>query len=200
MISVYKLKPKFQALLKPILEFLYSKKITANQITIFSVIWSFAIALLFWFADKNSIFFLALPIGLFVRMALNALDGQMARVYNQQSKLGEILNELGDVVSDVALFLPLIKFETTATYFIIIYICMSIINEFAGILAKIVSGERRYDGPMGKSDRAFVIGVYGLIAFFGFYNFTYSNYIFISLIILISLSTFLRLKKALDKI
>jgi CDP-diacylglycerol--glycerol-3-phosphate 3-phosphatidyltransferase len=197
MISIYNLKPKFQALLKPVLEFLYSKGVTANQITLASVFWSFFVATLFWFADYNSCFFLALPIGLFVRMALNALDGMMARIYKQQSKLGEVLNELGDVISDVVLFLPLLKYEPDALYFIVIFICLSIINEFAGILAKVVTGERRYDGPMGKSDRAFMIGFYGLLCFFGYYHFAFSSYIFIFLIVLVGLSTFTRLKKAL---
>jgi CDP-diacylglycerol--glycerol-3-phosphate 3-phosphatidyltransferase len=199
MISIYNLKPKFQSLLSPVLEFLHSKGVTANQITLASVFWSFLVATLFWFADSNSYFFLALPIGLFVRMALNALDGMMARIYKQQSKLGEVLNELGDVISDVVLFLPLLKYEPNSLYFIIIFICMSIINEFAGILAKVVSGERRYDGPMGKSDRAFMIGFYGLLCFFGYYHFAFSSYIFALLIGLVSLSTFLRLKKALIK-
>lgn len=197
MISIYNLKPKFQALLKPVLEFLYSKRVTANQITLASVFLSFFVATLFWFADYNSYFFLALPIGLFVRMALNALDGMMARIYKQQSKLGEVLNELGDVISDVVLFLPLLKYEPDALYFIVIFICLSIINEFAGILAKVVTGERRYDGPMGKSDRAFMIGFYGLLCFFGHYHFAFSSYIFIFLIALVSISTFTRLKKAL---
>jgi len=197
MISVYNLKPKFQALLKPVLEFLYSKGVTANQITLVSVFWSFLIAAFFWFADSNSYFFLALPIGLFIRMALNALDGMMARIYNQQSKLGEILNELGDVISDFVLFLPLIKYEPNSLYLIVVFICLSIINEFAGLLAKVVSSERRYDGPMGKSDRAFIIGLYGLLSFFGFNNFSFSPYIFLCLILLVSLSTFIRLKKSL---
>ena len=198
MISVYNLKPKFQALLKPVLEFLYSKGVTANQITLVSVLWSFLIAAFFWFADSNSYFFLALPIGLFIRMALNALDGMMARIYNQQSKLGEILNELGDVISDFVLFLPLIKYEPNSLYLIVVFICLSIINEFAGLLAKLVSSERRYDGPMGKSDRAFIIGLYGLLSFFGFNNFSFSPYIFLCLILLVSLSTFIRLKKSLS--
>lgn len=197
MISIYNLKPKFQALLKPILEFLHSKGVTANQITLASVFWSFLIAAFFWFADSNHYYFLALPIGLFVRMALNALDGMMARIYKQQSKLGEILNELGDVISDVVLFLPLIKYEPDSLYFIIVFICLSIINEFAGILAKVVSGERRYDGPMGKSDRAFMIGLYGLLSFFGLNHFSFSPYIFLLLIVLVSLSTFIRLKKSI---
>jgi len=36
-------------------------------------------------------------------MALNAIDGMLAREHHMQSKLGAILNELGDVVSDTVL-------------------------------------------------------------------------------------------------
>jgi CDP-diacylglycerol--glycerol-3-phosphate 3-phosphatidyltransferase len=35
-------------------------------------------------------------------MALNAIDGMLAREHDMQSPLGAMLNELGDVLSDVA--------------------------------------------------------------------------------------------------
>ena len=165
MISVYKLKPKFQQLLKPILAFFYKRNVTANQITIASIVLSLLIGLLFWSADYCSWFFLALPIGLLIRMALNALDGMMARTYNQTSKKGELLNEIGDVVSDVFVFFPLIKFLPESLYLIIIFIILSIINEMAGLMGKVVGTARRYDGPMGKSDRALLVGLYGILAF-----------------------------------
>ena len=95
-------------------------------------------------------------------MALNALDGMMARSYNQQSKKGEALNELGDLISDFFIFLPLIKFEPANIFLVIVFICISIINEFSGLLGKVLSNKRRYDGPMGKSDRALVMGIYGI--------------------------------------
>ena len=82
---------------------------------------------------------------------------------------------------------------------VVLFICLSIINEFAGILAKVVSGERRYDGPMGKSDRAFVIGLYGVLSFLGIYFHEYSSYVFYALIVLLVISTFTRVQKALAK-
>ena len=39
-------------------------------------------------------------------MAMNAVDGMLAREFGQQSPLGAYLNELADVVSDTALYLP----------------------------------------------------------------------------------------------
>ena len=79
MFSIYKIKPKFQQLLQPVLQLLHKWKITANQITLASIFLSAGIGILFWHADKYRIFFLALPVGLFIRMALNALDGMMAQ-------------------------------------------------------------------------------------------------------------------------
>lgn len=199
MISVYKLKPKFQQLLTPVLLFLNKNAITANQITISSILLSVVIGVLFWNADTSKWFFLSLPIGLLLRMALNALDGMMARRFNQTSKLGEVLNEVGDIVSDVIIFFPLLKFQPESLYLIVIFIVLSIINEFAGLIGKIVGKERRYDGPMGKSDRALMLGLYGLLIFFGVSITTISSYIFGAIILLLFISTYTRLKKSLNE-
>lgn len=199
MISVYKLKPKFQQLLTPILLLLNKKKITANQITISSILLSVIIGVLFWNADVSNWFYLSLPIGLLIRMALNALDGMMARKFNQSSKLGEVLNEVGDIISDVIIFFPLIKFQPESLYLIIVFIALSIINEFAGLLGKVVGKERRYEGPMGKSDRALILGIYGLIIFFGVDISGYSQYIFALIIVFLMISTYTRLKKSLNE-
>ena len=41
----------------------------------------------------DKLVWLVLPTALFARMALNAIDGMMAREHNQASKLGALLNE-----------------------------------------------------------------------------------------------------------
>jgi len=197
MISVYKLKPRFQQLLHPLSVWLHQKKVTANQITLVAIAFSLGIGILFWKASTTPLFFLALPIGLLVRMILNALDGMMAREFGQTSRLGEVLNELGDVVSDVFIFFPLLKYHPESLYLIVIFIVLSVLNEFAGIMGKVLGGERRYEGPMGKSDRALLIGVYGLIAYLGISINPYSQIIFAVVIVLLLLSTFIRLKKGL---
>ena len=40
---------------------------------------------------------------------------------------------------------------------------LSALAEYAGVLGLMVGADRRYDGPMGKSDRAFVVGLLGLL-------------------------------------
>ena len=197
MISVYKLKPKFQQLLRPLLIWLHQKEVSANQITIVSILFSLGIGILFWEACAVPFFFLALPLGLLVRMILNALDGMMAREFGQTSKLGEVLNELGDVVSDVFIFFPLLKYHPESLDLGVVFIVLSVLNEFAGVMGKVLGGERRYEGPMGKSDRALLIGIYGILAFSGISITPYSNIVFGVIIVLLLVSTFIRLKKGL---
>ena len=197
MISIYKIKPKFQQLLMPLLKLLRGWGISPNAITILSIILSFALSYFFWNASDGSSYFLIVAFGLLLRMMLNALDGMMARIYNLQSKLGEILNEVGDIISDVAIYFPLIIFSSLSIEIAIIFILLSIINEFCGLIAKVISGERRYDGPMGKSDRAFLIGVICIVYYFTKSLDPYMNYIIGGSSILMIFSSYIRLTKSI---
>jgi CDP-diacylglycerol--glycerol-3-phosphate 3-phosphatidyltransferase len=196
MISVYTIKPKFQALLIPILRGLHKLGVTANMITWTAILISAGVgAFIFQYPGKTAL--ILLPVSLLVRMALNALDGMMARTYNMQSKMGEILNELGDVVSDFVMFYPIgILFQINHLV-LIAFLFLSVVNEYTGILSKAVSNERRYEGPMGKSDRALVVGLLSILLLI-FPTWTaYSNYVFITVCLLLVVSTYVRIRKSL---
>ena len=199
MISVYKIKPRFQKLLLPLLIFLRKMGVAPNHITVFSMIFSFSLGYLLLNAAENNLFYLLVAFGLLLRMALNALDGMMAKKYNLQSKSGEVLNEIGDILSDVVIYFPLLYFENFRFEYVIIFIILSIINEFCGVLAKIISGERRYDGPMGKSDRALFIGLLCICLFFTSEVYNFLNYFLILAIVLMIISSYLRLSNAINK-
>lgn len=106
--------------------------------------------------------FLTLPVILFVRMGLNAADGMLAREHGQDSALGVYLNELGDVVSDAFLLLPFAFVEGVNGLGVAVVALLVALSEMAGMLALTAGGARRYDGPLGKSDRAIVLGAAGL--------------------------------------
>ena len=165
MISVYNIKPKFQAKLKPIMEALHRGGFKPNHITILALMSSMGVGV-YTYYNNGWIPLLVLPVFLFIRMALNAIDGMMARAYEQQSPLGEMLNEVGDVVADVSLFYPLLwRFGMDKhSHILMLFIVLMVLNEFVGVLAKAMGGARRYDGPMGKSDRALCIGLLSLAA------------------------------------
>lgn len=163
-ISIYQLKPRFQALLRPLVGGLARIGITANQVTVMACVISVALGLsLYVGAGKIAwAWFGLVPLWMFLRMALNAVDGMLAREHGQQSALGGYLNELTDVVSDAALYLPFAKVLPFDPLGVGLVIWLSALSEMTGVLGQSRACGRRYDGPMGKSDRAFVFGALAL--------------------------------------
>jgi CDP-diacylglycerol--glycerol-3-phosphate 3-phosphatidyltransferase len=161
-VTLYALKPRFQALLRPLVGGLAAAGITANQVTVAAAVGSIAVALAIVAWINRPAIFLLLPIWLFLRMALNAVDGMLAREFGQKSRLGAYLNEIGDVVSDTALYAPFALVAPFAPPMVVLVVILSMLSEFAGVLGPAIGASRRYDGPLGKSDRALVFGALGL--------------------------------------
>ena len=161
--SIYNLKPKFQNTLRPLTQYLFKSGVTANQVTLFACVCSILLGLSLYALQAASVLFVLMPIWMLVRMALNAIDGMLARDFKQKSRLGAYLNEVTDVVSDAVLYLPFIWISPFSTIQITLVIWLSAISEMVGILGQVIGKTRRYDGPMGKSDRAFVFGLLGLL-------------------------------------
>lgn len=160
--SIYALKPRFQDLLRPLVARLQGAGVTANQVTLTACALSAALGGLL-LAVPAAKLFLLVPAWLFLRMALNAADGMLAREFGQSSALGAYLNEICDVVSDAALYAPFAFLPGTPPWLMAMLILLAVVAEFAGVLGVMVGGERRYDGPMGKSDRAFLFGAVALL-------------------------------------
>ena len=112
MASVYNLKPKFQNLLRPVTNGLAQAEVTANQVTIATMLFSVA---------------------------------------------------TGDVVSDSALYLPLAVILPLNPALMVLIVLLAATSEMAGVVAALIGATRRYQGPMGKSDRALVFGALGLL-------------------------------------
>jgi alpha-beta hydrolase superfamily lysophospholipase/phosphatidylglycerophosphate synthase len=172
--SLYQLKTQFQNQLRPISNTLVEKNFTANQVTVSAIFLSVGTAyVVVKPANEKQRLWLLLPSSLFVRMALNAIDGMMAREHGQASTLGAVLNEVGDIVADTALLASLTphvankKWQKSAVslptnqHHIIGLIALSISTELLGITSNIALGDRANQGPLGKSDRAFVLGALG---------------------------------------
>jgi len=162
-VTIYDLKPRFQALLRPLCRGMAGAGITANQVTAAAVVLSLVVGALFALNPARPWAALLLPVALFVRMALNAIDGMLAREHDMQSPLGGILNELGDAVSDAALYLPFALVPGFSPALVVGAVALALLTELAGVIGVQIGASRRYDGPMGKSDRAFVFGALALV-------------------------------------
>lgn len=197
MASIYQFKSRFQAILRPMVNQLANKGITANQVTIAAVFLSAMSGLIIALWPAEHWPYLLLPFTLFMRMALNAIDGMLAREHHMQSKLGAFLNELGDVISDTLLYLPFALIPSGSGWMVVVICLLAIITEMTGLIAIQVGGARRYDGPMGKSDRALAFGFIALLLGFGVNIVDCLLIIFYLIILLLIVTIYNRTSKAL---
>jgi CDP-diacylglycerol--glycerol-3-phosphate 3-phosphatidyltransferase len=143
---------------------------------------------------------LLMPVALFVRMALNAIDGMLAREHGMKSALGAILNEVGDVLSDTALYLPMALVPEVNSFWVVLVVVLAMISEMTGVVAVQIGAARRYDGPMGKSDRAFVFGLLGLLLGIGIHPAHWAEGLMMITVALLVVTIINRMRRALQEI
>lgn len=200
LISIYEIKPKFQQLLMPIVDWMRKIGMTPNQVTILALVLSIVTGIILSIFHGNKWIYILMPIVMFVRMALNAIDGVMAKKYQMKSHLGFLLNELGDVISDLFLFIPFVFIAEDYGIGIMLFISLSIISEMAGVTVRVIGSSRRYDGPMGKSDRAFIVGFISFLIFVHLNIIPYLHFVFYVCSILMLINIYNRITNGLKEV
>ena len=198
--SIYQLKPAFQNLLRPLVQRLFDNGTTANQITLVAGVSSILVGVVIaCFAHYPWVFAL-IPVWMILRMALNAIDGMLAREFNQQSLLGAYLNELCDIAADCALILPFALIPEVSLWLVLLVALLALFSEYTGVLGPMVGASRRYDGPMGKSDRAFVLGVLATGIALGWISALWINGAFAIIAVLLVITLVNRVRQGLKQV
>ncbi|MER9347541.1 CDP-alcohol phosphatidyltransferase family protein [Mesorhizobium sp. M0227] len=195
--TLYALKPAFQGRLRPLVNRLAAIGVTANSITILAAVMSITAgaAIAIWHEWRWLL--LLIPAVMFVRMALNAVDGMLAREHGQASTLGMYLNELCDVVSDLALILPFAVFPEFGAWGVIAFAISAVLTEFAGVLGIAAKVGRNYAGPFGKSDRALALGVVAVLCAAGLWPASIAPFVFPAMATLSLLTAINRIRAGL---
>lgn len=198
MATLYDIKPWFQSILRPKVADLAAHGITANEVTLAAFAMSCGIGALVWLFPSSTIVLLLFVLALGARMALNAVDGLLAREHGQASPLGALLNEISDLASDAALYLPLALVTGIPSTLAIVAASLGLVVEGAGLAALLIGAPRGYQGPMGKSDRAFAFGLLAFLSAVGIAGTTLSTIILVAIIALAIWTIRNRVMAALD--
>lgn len=197
--SIYQLKPRFQQLLRPALSALARAGITPNQVTLAAMVLSLAYGVALALDPGNAALWYGLPLFLLLRMALNAIDGMLATATGNKTPLGALLNEVCDQLSDAALYLPFALAVGIAPVLVVLAVVAAQLTEFAGVLVQAIGKPdqpRGFEGPMGKSDRAFAFGVMALLIGAGVAP-IWANGLLLLVLLLSALTVFNRLRRGL---
>ena len=200
--GIYSIKPKFQKFLLPLKNLFIKLKIHPTTINILALLISITGALTLYYSQFYLLLLIYIPLMAFVRTALNALDGIIARELKvQNQKFGEVLNETIDRISDSVIFSAFLFTPFTNTPLAAITIILILLNSYLSIVSKAAGGSRIYSGFMGKADRMFYLSLASIIMLF-LKNIEIFNYllIFISIGTIITfIQRFFSIKKELYK-
>lgn len=197
MLTLYALKPAFQGRLRPLVNQLAAMGVTANSITILAALLSIAAGTAIAALPGWRLLLLLIPVVLFARMALNAMDGMLAREHGQASTLGMYLNEVCDVVADLALILPFAAFAHFRPWGVVAFAMAAMVTEFAGVLGIAAGIGRNYAGPLGKSDRALALGIVAVLCAAGLLPAAVAPFVFPALATLSLLTAINRIRAGL---
>lgn len=192
--SIYMLKPRFQNVLRPWVKRLFDHGVTANQVTLLAAAGSVLVGFLVAVFASHLWVFILVPIWTVVRLALNAMDGMLAREFGQQSHRGTYLNELCDLLADSTLILPFLLIPDVSLALALLTTLLTWVSEYVGVMGPMIGSTRRYDGPMGKSDRAFVFGALATAIALGWLGAGWTNAVLVMVSALLCYTTFNRVR------
>ena len=164
MSGMYALKPWFVGRLRSAEDILVAHRVSPNTITLLAIVASAAAGasiVIGAMRDAPLLWLMVLPLGV-LRLALNALDGSVARRLRMSSPRGAVVNELGDRACDLAMFAPLVSVASPAV--VVMAIAAMTVTSTAGVMALAIGGTRDTSGPMGKADRVILLGLASLVA------------------------------------
>lgn len=142
------------------------RSVHPDLITLAGLLCSLLAAALFRIAETARWPFLAIPALLLLRIVCNALDGLVAQATGRARAFGEVLNELTDRVSDLAILLGIAISSLSSLTWGVAASSAVLLSSYVGILGKAVGTGRQYGGILGKADRMLYLGIACVAAFF----------------------------------
>ncbi|HEV8545218.1 MAG TPA: hypothetical protein VGQ64_02935 [Candidatus Limnocylindrales bacterium] len=107
---------------------------------------------------------LAIPLLALVRLVLNLLDGALARQTGRTHALGELYNELGDRLADIAFLAPVAFLPGANQPLVLLGVLGAVLASFAGLAPRAAGGDRIYRGILSKPGRMALLSVFAVAA------------------------------------
>jgi CDP-diacylglycerol--glycerol-3-phosphate 3-phosphatidyltransferase len=155
--TLYSAKPAFQRLLEPVVEGLQKRGVRPDSVTWAGIGCAAAAGVAVLVGAWAPAILMVVPLLLALRMAANAIDGQLAR-RTVTSVRGALLNEVCDVAGDAIAYLPFaVLLGGDAAWLVVAVVVTALIGEVAAIAGP--AETRRNAGPLGKADRALAFSI-----------------------------------------
>jgi CDP-diacylglycerol--glycerol-3-phosphate 3-phosphatidyltransferase len=172
-VTLYAIKPRFVASLRTVTGWCASRGVKPNTVTLCAIPVAGTAGAMLVAGTRVSAAWMAVAPLLLCLMAINAVDGALARQTGLTTTTGAVINEAVDRFGDLAIIVP--GLMLAPGWIAATALVMTTLSEAAALAAWRATGSRGLVGLMGKPDRALIVSAAALCAvFLGAAPFTYA--------------------------
>lgn len=163
--DLYRSKNAIVHALDPVLERLQRLGVTPDAVTLAAIPVGLVGGVLLLLSPAAPVVLLGVPPLCALRLVLNLLDGALARRTGLMHPRGELYNEVGDRLADIAFLTPVAFLPGADRTMVLLGVAGAIFASFAGVVPRAAGGERIYRGVLSKPGRMILLGVFAVAAF-----------------------------------
>lgn len=163
--DLYRSKTAIARGLQPVVERLAALGVSPDAVTLAAIPVGLVAAGLLLVSPAAPIALLGVPLLAAIRLVLNLLDGALARETGRIHPRGELYNELGDRLADIAFLAPVAFLPGADATTVLLGVAGALFASFAGIVPRAAGGERIYRGILSKPGRMILVAVFAVAAF-----------------------------------
>jgi CDP-diacylglycerol--glycerol-3-phosphate 3-phosphatidyltransferase len=163
-VNLYASKNAINGQLTPLVERMWAAGITADQVTLAAIPVASIGAGALLLSTAQPLALLAVPPLVALRLLLNLLDGQLARLSGRTHPRGELFNEVGDRLADVAFLAPVAFLPGASAPIVLFGVVAALMASYVGVATRAAGGPRLYRGVLSKPGRMVALAAFSLWA------------------------------------
>ncbi len=163
--DLYRSKNAIAHALDPVVGRLQRRGVSPDAVTLAAIPVGLLAGALLLLSPAAPVLLLGVPLLAALRLVLNLLDGALARRTGLMHPRGELYNELGDRLADVAFLAPVAFLPGADRTTVLLGVAGALFASFAGVVPRAAGGERIYRGVLSKPGRMVLLAVFAVAAF-----------------------------------
>src|SRR6187397_2272170 len=164
--NLYAGKGAINARLAPLVAWLAARGVTADTLTLAAIPVAAGAAACLLLSAVTPWWLAIVPLLAALRLLLNLLDGQVARLTGRTHPRGELFNEVGDRLADVLFLAPVAFLPGALPEVTLLGVTVAVLASYVGITARAAGGERIYRGILSKPGRMVLLSIFSQAVLF----------------------------------
>jgi phosphatidylglycerophosphate synthase len=163
-VDMYAGKTRLVARLDPVVASLATRGVAPDTVTLSALPVAILGGIVLVLSPGLPAVLLLVPFLAAARLLLNLLDGALARRIGRSHPRGELLNEVGDRLADVAFLAPVAVLPGAAPVVVLLGVVVALLASYVGITSRAAGGPRIYAGILSKPGRMVLLSAAAVVA------------------------------------